>query len=129
MSHPTKVTIGPATPGGPPLSQAVISYGPQLYVSGQLGKNPKTGQLITDSVEAQFRQAFANFQTVVEAAGASLNDVVKFNIYLTDMKNYPTANVVMRQYFSEPFPTRSAIGVASLNGALIEIDGVVQLKH
>ena len=125
---PPKVIFGPASPNGPPLSQAVTSYGRELYVSGQLGRNPQTGQFVTSSVEAQFTQAFANFRAVVQSAGGSLNDVVKFNIYLTDMKNYSIVNEVMRKFFSEPFPARSAICVASLNGALVEIDGVVDLK-
>lgn len=131
-----KVTIGPAkNDSAPPLSQGVINYSPQLFISGQLGLDPTTGCLVTTSTEAQIRQAFANFAAVVQSAPGgkretTLADVLKMNIYLADMAHYPIVNSVMRDYFGHdgPFPARSAIGVASLNGAVIEIDGVVQLR-
>ncbi len=136
MKHMDKVTIGPAkNDSAPPLSQGVINYSPQLFISGQLGLDPTTGRLVTTSTEAQIRQAFANFAAVVQSAsekekGTTLADVLKMNIYLADMAHYPTVNSVMRDYFGHdgPFPARSAIGVASLNGAVLEIDGVVQLR-
>lgn len=129
-----KITIDSAQNDteAPPLSQAVINYSPQLFISGQLGKNPLNGRLVTSSIEEQVRQAFANFAAIVESVpggSTTLSDVVKINIYLADMAYYPIANKVMRTFFSAPFPARSAICVASLNGAAIEIDGVVQLRH
>lgn len=136
MKHMDKVTIGPAkNDSAPPLSQGVINYSPQLFISGQLGLDPTTGRLVTTSTEAQIRQAFANFSAVVQSAPGgggrtTLADVLKMNIYMADMAHYSIVNNVMRDYFGHngPFPARSAIGVASLNGAVIEIDGVVQLR-
>lgn len=125
-----KVTFTPAAPSPVgPFSQAVIApcYGPLLHLSGQLGRDPKSGQLVNDSVESEVRQAFTNLQAVVQSSGASMNSVIKVNIYITDMRNFPIVNEVMKQFFQAPYPARSTVGVASLGGALIELDGVVQL--
>lgn len=133
-----KIIIGQAKTdpeqAGPPLSQGVINYSPQLFISGQVGVSPLSGKLVTGSIEEQVRQAFANFTAIVLSApggSTTLADVVKMNIFLADMAYYPLANKVMRSFFhqAESFPARSAICVASLNGAAIEIDGVVQLRN
>lgn len=115
------------TPVGP-YSQGVISTGPTLYVSGQVGLNVRTRTLVSAEVADQAQQAFANFKSVVESAGATLSDVVKVNIFLTDMASFPVVNEVMKQFFDAPYPARSTVGVASLPlGALVELEGIVQL--
>ena len=124
-----KVTFTPLapTPVGP-YSQAVISNGPTLYVSGQIGLIARTRTLISADVADQATQAFTNFKTVVESAGATLNDVVKVSIFITDMANFPVVNEVMKQFFDLPYPARSTVGVSSLPlGALVELEGIVQL--
>ena len=110
-------------------SQAVHA-GNTVYLSGQIPLDPTTMQLVSDTdFEAQTHQVFKNLQAVCEAAGGSLNDIVKINAYLTDLGNFATFNKVMEQYFSQPFPARAAVGVASLpRGALVEAEGVLILN-
>lgn len=110
-------------------SQAVRA-GNTVYLSGQIPLDPTTMQLVSDTdFEAQTHQVFKNLQAVCEAAGGSLNDIVKINAYLTDLSNFATFNKVMEQYFSQPFPARAAVGVASLpRGALVEAEGVLILN-
>ena len=129
-----KVTFTPLapTPVGPYSQGVILSAGHStLYLSGQIGINVRTGALVSpDSVVDQTQQAFTNFKTVVESAGASLANVVKVNIFLTNMNNFPQVNEVMKQFFDAPFPARSTVGVASLPlGALVELEGIVQLPN
>jgi len=129
MSQSRKVIFTPLapTPVGP-YSQAVISTGPTLYLSGQIGLNPVSRTLVSSTVAEQAQQAFTNFKTVVEASGATLNDVVKVNIFLTDMTSFPVVNEVMKSFFDAPYPARSTVGVAALPlGALVELEGIAQL--
>jgi reactive intermediate/imine deaminase len=105
-------------------SQAVRA-GDTVYLSGQIPLDPATMQLV-DGVEAQIHQVFKNLSAVCEAAGGSLNDLVKLNVYLTDLSHFARVNEIMSQYVSEPFPARAAVGVASLpRGALVEAEGVL----
>ena len=107
-------------------SQAVKVDG-TVYLSGQIGLDPSTIQLV-DGIDAQIVRVFENLKAVAEAAGGSLADVVKLNVYLTDLGNFAKVNETMAQYFSEPFPARAAVGVAALpRGALVEADGVLVL--
>ena len=107
-------------------SQAV-KVGDTVYLSGQIGLDPGTMQMV-DGIEAQIVRVFDNLKGVAEASGGSLADVVKLNIYLTDLGNFAKVNETMAQYFSEPFPARAAVGVAALpRGALVEADGVMVL--
>ena len=107
-------------------SQAV-RVGDTVYLSGQLGLDPATMQLV-DGIDAQVIRVFENLKAVVEAAGGSLADVVKLNVYLTDLANFAKVNEAMATYFSEPFPARAAVGVAALpRGGLVEADGVMVL--
>jgi reactive intermediate/imine deaminase len=101
--------------------------GNTVYLSGQIGLDPATMQLV-DGIEAQVHRVFTNLKAVAEAAGGSLGDVVKLNIFLTDLSHFTLVNTVMAEYFSQPYPARAAVGVASLpRGALVEADGVIVL--
>lgn len=106
-------------------SQAVKA-GNTIYLSGQIPLVPSTMQLVDDDIEAQVRQVFDNLQAVAEATGGSLQDVVKLNIFLTDLSHFALVNEIMATYFQQPYPARAAIGVASLpKGAAVEMDAVM----
>lgn len=107
-------------------SQAV-KVADTIYLSGQIGFIPETMELVS-GIENQTRQMFENFQAVVTATGGTLADVVKLNIYLTDMANFPIINQVMAEFFTQPYPARAAVGVKELpKGALVEADGILVL--
>lgn len=96
-----------------------------VYLSGQIGLDPASMQLV-DGIEGQIHQVFKNLAAVAKAAGGSLDDVVKLNIFLTDLGHFPRVNEIMAQYFAEPYPARAAVGVAALpRGALVEADAVM----
>lgn len=107
-------------------SQA-IQTGNTVYLSGQIGLDPHSMQLV-DGIEAQIRRVFDNVKAVCEAADGSLADITKINIFLIDLANFQLVNQIMGEYFTEPYPARAALGVASLpRGALVEMDGVMVL--
>lgn len=109
-------------------SQAV-KVGDTVYLSGQIPLVPETMELLTGSVEEQIHRVFKNLAAVAEAAGGSLQDMVKLNVFLTDLSHFPAVSQVMAQYFTEPYPARAAIGVASLpRGAAVEMDGVMVIE-
>lgn len=109
-------------------SQA-IKAGNTVYLSGQIPLVPATMQMVEGGFEAQAVQVFENLQAVAAAAGGSLADTVKLNIFLTDLGNFATVNEVMSRYFQPPYPARAAIGVASLpRGAQVEMDAVLVLS-
>ena len=109
-------------------SQAV-RVGDTIYLSGQIGLDPATMQLV-EGIEAQVRRVFDNLAAVAEAAGGSLADLVKLNIFLTDLGHFALVNSHMAEYFSPPYPARAAVGVASLpRGALVEADAVMVLDR
>lgn len=119
-----------ATPNAPAAigtySQAV-RVGDTVYLSGQIGLDPATMQM-ADGFEAQTVRVFDNLKAVAEAAGGSLADAVKLNIYLTDLSNFAKVNEIMARYFNEPYPARAAVGVKELpRGALVEADAVLVL--
>jgi reactive intermediate/imine deaminase len=96
-----------------------------VYLSGQIGLDPATMQLV-DGIDAQIHRVFTNLAAVAAAAGGSLADVVKLNVYLTDLGHFPRVNEIMASHFSEPYPARAAVGVAALpRGALVEADAVM----
>ncbi len=108
-------------------SQAV-RVGNTVYLSGQIGLDPATMSMV-DGIEAQIHRVFSNLKAVAEASGGSLADVVKLNIFLTDLANFTLVNSIMAEYFSQPYPARAAVGVASLpRAALVEADGVMALE-
>lgn len=107
-------------------SQAVKVDG-TVYLSGQIGLEPASMQLV-EGIEAQIHQVFRNLSAVCEASGGRLADIVKLNVYLTDLGNFAKVNEIMGLYFQQPYPARAAVGVASLpRGALVEADGVLVL--
>lgn len=108
-------------------SQAV-KVGDTVYLSGQIGLEPDTMEMV-EGIGAQAHRVFKNLSAVAEAAGGSLADVVKLNIFLTDLSNFALVNSVMSEYFSQPYPARAAVGVAQLpRDALIEADGVMEIS-
>jgi len=108
-------------------SQAV-KVGDVVYLSGQIPLLPETMTLIEGDIGAQIEQVFDNLSAVSSAAGGSLADVVKLNVFLTDLTHFPVVNEVMARYFSEPYPARAAIGVAELpKGAQVEMDAILHL--
>jgi len=109
-------------------SQAV-RCGNTVYMSGQIPLVPETMELVEGDMEAQIRRVFDNLSAVAEAAGGSLDDVAKLNVFLVDLGNFALVNEIMAGYFREPYPARAAIGVASLpKGAQVEMDAVLELS-
>lgn len=107
-------------------SQAV-KVGKTVYLSGQIGLDPDS-MVLVDGIDAQVRRVFNNLKAVTEAAGGSMSDIVKLNVFLTDLGHFALVNTIMAEYFTEPYPARAAVGVASLpKGALVEADGVMEL--
>lgn len=111
-------------------SQAVrVSGGDTVYLSGQIGLDPVSMQM-ADGIEAQIQQVFSNLKAVAAASGGSLNDIVKLNIFLTDLDNFALVNEIMASHFAQPYPARAAVGVKSLpRGALVEMDGIMVLQQ
>ena len=109
-----------------PYSQAV-KVGDTVYLSGQIPLDPATMQLV-EGFDNQVRRVFDNLKAVCEAAGGSLNDLVKVNVFLIDLGNFSKVNEIMATYLDQPYPARAAVGVASLpRGAAVEIEGVMVL--
>ena len=105
-------------------SQAVRA-GDTVYLSGQIPLDPESMEMVRGTRE-QIHRVLRNLRAVAEAAGGGLGDVVKLNVYLTDLGDFPAVNEIMAEYFEEPYPARAAVGVASLpRGAGIEIEGVL----
>ena len=123
--EPINTARAPAAIG--PYSQAV-RRGDNVYLSGQIPLDPNSGLLIEGDIDAQARRAFDNLKAVCEAAGGSLDDVVRLGLYLTDLGQFAAVNAVMADYFDAPYPARSTIGVASLpRGAEFEVDAIMVL--
>ena len=108
-------------------SQAV-KVGTAVYISGQIPLIPETMEMIEGDIKLQIHRVFQNLLAVANAAGGDLSDVVKLNIFLTDLANFPHVNEVMAEYFQQPYPARAAIGVAALpKDAGVEMDAVMEL--
>jgi reactive intermediate/imine deaminase len=108
-------------------SQAV-KVGRTVYLSGQIPLDPQSMNMVEGGIEAEIRRVFDNLQAVARAAGGSLDDTVKLNVFLVDLGNFAMVNQVMAEYFNEPYPARAAIGVAALpRGAQVEMDAVLEL--
>jgi reactive intermediate/imine deaminase len=122
---PVRTDKAPAAIGT--YSQAVRA-GDTVYLSGQIPLVPGSTELVAGDMQAQIARVFDNLAAVAEAGGGSLADVVKLNVYLTDLAHFPLVNEVMARYFHEPYPARAAVGVAALpKGATVEMDAVMVL--
>ncbi len=128
----TKQTIhtdaAPAAVG--PYSQGVeVAAGARLvFLSGQIGLNPATGELASEDFEPQVRQAFANLQAVINEAGGSFENVVKLTLFLTDLSRFGAVNGIMSELFPQPFPARSTVGISALpKGAQFEVEAILAL--
>lgn len=109
-------------------SQA-IKVGSSVYLSGQIPLVPATMVLVEGDISAQITQVFDNLQAVAVAAGGSLADIVKLNVFLTDLADFPVVNEIMGTYFQQPYPARAAIGVSALpKGAAVEMDAIMHLE-
>jgi len=120
-----------STPHAPaaigPYSQAV-KVGNLVFLSGQIPLDPATGQLVSGEIDAEIRRVFDNLKAVAEAAGGSLDDAAKVNVYLTDLAHFGKVNELMASYFREPYPARAAVQVAALpRGARVEVECVLSL--
>ena len=111
-----------------PYSQAVKA-GNLMFISGQIPLDPKTGDLVSQSIEDQAKQVLENVKSICEAAGCSLDDIVKISIFLTDLSNFAVVNDMMKEYFSEPYPARATVEVSGLPlGVNVEIEAVVLIN-
>jgi reactive intermediate/imine deaminase len=129
MSTPIvrSIVSTPRAPAAIGTYSQAVRVSDTVYLSGQIGLDPVSMTLV-DGFEAQAVQVFENLKAVAEAAGGTLADVVKINLYLTDLGNFAKLNEIMARYCSEPFPARAAVGVASLpRGAVVEADAVLVL--
>ena len=120
------ITSPELTPPVGPFSQAIKVDG-FIYFSGQVAQDPTTGKLVTGGIEAETERVFQNLSAVLSAAGKDFDDVVRAGVYLTSMSDYAAVNGIYAEHFTQPFPARTAIGVAALPlGAAVEIDLVVK---
>ncbi|KFF49321.1 MULTISPECIES: RidA family protein [Salinicola] len=125
MSNKAVINTDNAPAAIGPYSQAVKS-GNTVYLSGQIPLDPATMEMVSDDFEAQARQVFTNLSAVCKEAAGSLQDIVKLNLYLTDLDNFGVVNKVMEEFFSAPFPARAAVGVKQLpKGSLVEAEAVM----
>ncbi len=123
--HVIHTELAPAAIG--PYSQA-IRAGSTVYCSGQIGLDPRSGQLVAGGVEAEARRALDNLRAVCAAAGGSFSEVTRLGLYLADLADFAAVNTIMAEYFTAPYPARSTIGVAALpRGARFEVDAVLVL--
>lgn len=126
MKQPIETPLAPEAIGT--YSQAIL-VGNTVYLSGQIPLNPKTMQMCGEDIRLQINQVFENLAAVCKAANGSLQDIVKLNVYLTNLDHFPLINEAMRAHFTEPFPARAAVEVSALpRGAQVEMDGVMVLR-
>lgn len=123
-----KVTTPNAPTAIGPYSQGIIAGG-LLFASGQIPLDPATGTIVSGGIEAQAHQAFTNVKNLVEAAGTTMSAVLKVTVFMADMADFAAVNAIYAQYFTEPYPARSAVAVKSLpKGALIEVEVIARMK-
>ncbi len=124
-----EIITTPDAPGAIGTYSQAVRVGRTVYVSGQIPLDPRTMELVGPGPREQIDRVFENLAAVARAAGGSLADVAKLNIYLTDLGQFPVVNEIMSRYFEQPYPARAAIGVAALpKGAGVEMDAVLELS-
>ena len=111
-------------------SQAIMtSNGKTIYLSGQIPLNPSSMEMVSNNIDDQIKQVFENLKSVCNASGGGLNDIVKLNVFLTDLSNFSKVNEIMAGYFNEPYPARAAVGIKELpRAALVEMDAVMVIS-
>jgi reactive intermediate/imine deaminase len=125
-----KIIKTDGAPGALGTYSQAVQAGDTLYISGQVPLDPVTMETDMATFEIASRRVFNNLKAVAEAAGGSLNDAVKLNIYMTDLANFATVNTVMAEFFDEPYPARAAVGVASLpKDVPVEIEAILVLDN
>lgn len=121
------IITSPNAPAAIGTYSQAVKVGNTVYLSGQIPLDPATMQLV-DGIENQIKRVFDNLSAVAQASGGTLNDLVKLNIFLTDLSHFAKVNEIMATYFQAPYPARAAIGVAALpRGAQVEMDGIMVL--
>ena len=113
-----------------PYSQAVASApgARMVFLSGQIGLEPGTGDLVSENFEAQVRQALTNMQAVIEEAGGTLDSIIKLTLFLTDLERFAAANAIMAEFLPQPFPARSTVGVSALpKAAQFEVEAIISV--
>lgn len=121
------IITSPNAPAAIGTYSQAVKVGNTVYLSGQIPLDPATMQLV-DGIENQIKRVFDNLSAVAQASGGTLNDLVKLNIFLTDLSHFAKVNEIMATYFQAPYPARAAIGVAALpRGSQVEMDGIMVL--
>jgi reactive intermediate/imine deaminase len=121
-----KIIHTPSAPAAIGTYNQAVKVGNTTYLSGQIPLVPETMEMISEDFSEQAHQVFKNLVAVCEAAGGTLDDMVKVNIFLVDLGNFAIVNQIMSEYFAEPYPARAAVQVSALpRGAQIEIDGIL----
>ncbi|MDR2787963.1 MAG: RidA family protein [Candidatus Accumulibacter sp.] len=123
-----RIIHSPKAPAAIGTYSQAARVGDTVYLSGQIGLDPSTASLV-EGIDAQIERVLENLKAVAEAAGGSLNDIVKVNVYLAALANFARVNEFMSRYFAEPYPARAVVGVAALpRGALVEIDAIMDVS-
>lgn len=124
-----KIIQTPNAPAAIGTYSQAVQAGNHLYISGQIPLNPQTMMMVENDIDAEIRQVFDNLNAILTEAGAAFSDVVKLNIYVTDLTHFPRINEIMASHFATPYPARAVVGVAALpKGARVEADAVVVLS-
>ena len=130
MSIQKTVISTPLAPQAIGTYSQAIKVDDTVYLSGQIPLDPDTMQVVDGDIAVQIRRVFDNLQAVVEAVGGSFADIVKLNVYLTDLGDFPIVNEIMAEYFTQPYPARAAVGVAALpKGVGVEMDAIMVLRQ
>lgn len=130
MSIQKTVISTPLAPQAIGTYSQAIKVDDTVYLSGQIALDPTTMQVVEGDIAVQIHRVFDNLKAVAEAAGGSFADIVKLNVYLTDLGDFPIVNEIMAKYFSQPYPARAAVGVAALpKGVGVEMDAVMVLRQ
>jgi reactive intermediate/imine deaminase len=125
---PREIIATPAAPAAIGTYSQAVKCGNTVYLSGQIPLDPATGNLVEGDIEVHIRRVFENLRALALAAGGSMANVAKLNVFLTDLGNFAKVNAVMQEYFQAPYPARAAIGVAALpRGAQVEMDAILVL--
>lgn len=123
-----QIIVTAAAPAAIGTYSQAVRAGNTLWVSGQIPLDPRTKELVKGGIEAEIRQVFDNLKAIIDAAGATFDQVVKATVYLTDLAHFALLNKIMSEYFREPYPARAAVGVAALpRGAQVEVECIVAL--